>query len=217
VRDTRGTERVRGVTVEVRRGEVLGVVGVEGAGQHELLRALAGRARPVSGSIERPASVAFIPEDRQRDALVLTFSLSENIALRGAGSARGTISWRSIAARTAGLLERFAVRPPRPEALAGSLSGGNQQRLVLARELGDDPPAVVAENPTRGLDVAATAAMHRSLLAMRDAGAAVVVYSSDLDEVLELADRVIVMYAGAAHAVAADRATVSLAMLGGAA
>ena len=217
VRDARGTERVRGVTVEVRRGEVLGVVGVEGAGQHELLRALAGRARPVSGSIERPASVAFIPEDRQRDALVLTFSLSENIALRGAGSARGTISWRSIAAKTAGLLERFAVRPARAEALAGSLSGGNQQRLVLARELGDDPPAVVAENPTRGLDVAATAAMHRSLLAMRDAGAAVVVYSSDLDEVLELADRVIVMYGGAAHAVAADRATVSLAMLGGAA
>jgi simple sugar transport system ATP-binding protein len=217
VRDARGTERVRGVTVEVRRGEVLGIVGVEGAGQHELLRALAGRVHPASGSIERPASVAFIPEDRQRDALVLTFSLSENVALRGAGSARGTIAWRAIAARTAGLLERFGVRPPRPEALAGGLSGGNQQRLVLARELGDDPPAVVAENPTRGLDVAATATTHRSLLAMRDAGAAVVLYSSDLDEVLELADRVIVMHAGAAHTVAADRATIALAMLGGAA
>jgi simple sugar transport system ATP-binding protein len=97
------------------------------------------------------------------------------------------------------------------------LSGGNQQRLVLARELGDDPPAVVAENPTRGLDVAATTTTHQSLLAMRDAGAAVVLYSSDLDEVLELADRVIVMHAGAAHTVAADRATIALAMLGGAA
>jgi simple sugar transport system ATP-binding protein len=217
VRDARGTERVRGVSLEVRRGEVLGVAGVEGAGQHELLRALAGRARPVSGTVERPASVAFIPEDRQRDALVLGFTLAENIALRGAGSARGLTPWRAIAKRSAALLERFGVRPPDPTARADALSGGNQQRLVLARELGDDPPAVIAENPTRGLDVAAAATTHRSLLAMRDAGAAVVVYSSDLDEVLELADRVIVMHAGAARSVPSDRAAVALAMLGGAA
>jgi len=200
----------------VRRGEVLGLVGVEGAGQHELLRVLAGRANPDTGSVDRPPRVAFIPEDRHRDALVLSFSLAENVALAGAGAARGVMPWRSIESHTATLLERFDVHPAMPAALASALSGGNQQRLVLARELGESPDVVIAENPTRGLDVAATAATHRQLLAMRDAGAAVVVYSNDLDEVLELADRVVVMHAGTAREMPLDRAAIALAMLGGA-
>ncbi len=216
-RDARGVARLRGVSLEVRRGEVLGVAGVEGAGQHELLRLLAGRATADSGTVERPPRVSFIPEDRQRDALVLAFSLAENVALAGAGRARGTMPWRTLTTRTEALLRRFDVRPPRAQAMAGALSGGNQQRLVLARELGDMPDAVIAENPTRGLDVAATAATHQYLLAMRDAGAAVVVYSSDLDEVLELADRVIVVYAGTACTVRSERSAIALALLGGAA
>jgi simple sugar transport system ATP-binding protein len=216
-RDRRGASRVRGVSLDVRAGEVVGIAGVEGAGQHELLRLLAGRSASDGGRVERPASVAFIPEDRQRDALVLGFSLEENVALRGAGAARGVMPWPAIRARTTSLLERFEVRPASPTAAARELSGGNQQRLVLARELGDRPAAVVAENPTRGLDVAATAAMHRHLLDMRDAGAAVVIYSSDLDEVLELADRVIVMQGGMAREVPKERAAIALALLGSAA
>ena len=216
-RDERGALRLRDASLTVRRGELLGIVGVEGAGQHELLRILAGRAHPDAGEVDRPERVAFIPEDRHRDGLVLSFSLTENVALRGAAAARGVVRWRDVEARTTALLERFDVRPATPAALAAELSGGNQQRLVLARELGDGPDAVIAENPTRGLDVAATAATHAQLLAMRDAGAAVVVYSNDLDEVLALADRIVVMHAGIAREVRPDRAAIALAMLGGAA
>ncbi len=214
-RDARGAVSLRGVSLEVRGGEVLGLAGVEGAGQHELLRILAGRRAPDAGHVERPGAVGFIPEDRQRDALVMDFSLMENVALRGAGVARGVMPWRAIRERTAQLCERFDVRPARAAAIARELSGGNQQRLVLARELDDAPSAIVAENPTRGLDVAATAAMHRHLLDRRDAGAAVVMYSSDLDEVLELADRVIVMHGGTLREVPLDRAAIALSMLGG--
>jgi len=214
-RDARGAERVRGVTFEARGGEVLGIAGVEGAGQHELLRALAGRLAPSGGTVTRGSRVAFVPEDRHRDALILGFSLTENIALRDAGSARGLTRWQELRTAAVPLLERFGVRPADPQARAGSLSGGNQQRLVLARELAAAPEAVVAENPTRGLDVAATAATHRTLLAMRDAGAAVVVYSSDLDELLELADRVLVMHEGRATETPVRREAIAVALLGG--
>jgi simple sugar transport system ATP-binding protein len=207
---------VRGVTFEARAGELLGIAGVEGAGQHELLRALAGRLPAVAGSVTAPARVAFVPEDRQRDALILPFTLTENVALKNAGSARGRVRWSRWRETTAELLHRFGVRPPDTDARASALSGGNQQRLVLARELGDSPDAVIAENPTRGLDVAATAATHASLLAMRDAGAAVIVYSSDLDELLELADRVLVMHDGIATETPVQRDAIAVAMLGGA-
>ena len=215
IRDARGVPRVRGATLEVRGGELVGVVGVEGAGQRELLRVLAGRLEPTAGTVRRPTTLGFIPEDRQRDALVLAFSLTENVALRGAGAARGRMPWRALADSTAAIAQRFDVRPAVPTMTAGSLSGGNQQRLVLGRELAQTPEAIIAENPTRGLDVAATAATQQALLAMRDAGAAVVLYSSDLDEVLALADRVIVMFAGVASTAPLDRAAISLALLGG--
>ena len=214
-RDARGLERLRGVTLEVRGGEVLGIAGVEGAGQHELLRVLAGRLAPSAGSVSGRARTAFVPEDRQRDALVLGFSLTENVALRGAGAARGIMHWSGLRESTARLLPEFGVRPADPDLAAEALSGGNQQRLVIARELGDAPEVVIAENPTRGLDVAATAAMHRALLAMRDQGAAVVLYSSDLDEVLELADRTIVMHEGRATETPVQREAIAVALLGG--
>jgi general nucleoside transport system ATP-binding protein len=223
--DARGAERVRGVSLELRAGEIVGIAAVEGAGQHELLRALAGRIAPTSGTLERPTRVGFIPEDRHRDALLLDASLTENVALHGAGARRGLMPWRALAARTAELLARFDVRPGDPLAAAGALSGGNQQKLVVARELAADPSPrsgqqdsgprlIIAENPTRGLDVRATAAVHARLREARDDGAAVVVYSTDLDEVLLLADRVIAMYDGRVHEVPADREVVGRAMLG---
>jgi simple sugar transport system ATP-binding protein len=214
VRDERGVERVRGVTFEVRRGEILGVAGVEGAGQRELLRALAGRLAVRAGALERPARVAFIPDDRQRDALVLDFPLPENVALRGAGRRRGLMRWREVARRTAALVAQFAVRAGSLAAPVRTLSGGNQQRLVLARELADAPELVVADNPTRGLDIRATAVVHDRLRAARDAGAAVVVYSSDLDEVLALADRVLALFGGQGRVAEPDRDTVGRLMLG---
>ena len=214
-RGTDGAERVRGVTLEARAGELLGIAGVEGAGQHELLRALAGRLAASGGTVTPPERIAFVPEDRQRDALILSFALTENVALRGAGAARGRMRWTQWRERTGALLDRFGVRPADPDARASALSGGNQQRLVLARELGEAPDVVIAENPTRGLDVAATAATHASLLSMRDAGAAVIVYSSDLDELLELADRLLVMHEGRAMETPLQREAIAVAMLGG--
>lgn len=212
--DARGVVRVRDATLVARGGEVLGIAGVEGAGQRELLRALAGRLTPRAGALRLPARIGFVPEDRHRDALVLDFSIVENLALRGAGARRGRIAWSAIERRAGELMERFDIRAPGPRALVGSLSGGNQQKLVLARELDDAPQALVVESPTRGLDIAATAAVHRCLLDARDHGAAVVVYSPDLDEVLALADRLIVMFDGRAREVALDRDAAGRAMVG---
>jgi simple sugar transport system ATP-binding protein len=219
-RDLHGVTRVRDASLEVHAGELVGIAGVEGSGQRELLRLLAGRLAATSGTLERPERVAFVPEDRHRDALLLDGSLVENLALRGAGARRGLVPWSALAARTTALLERFDVRTggPGTEVEARTLSGGNQQKLIVARELAGDggagPVLVVAENPTRGLDVRATAAVHARLHEARSAGAAVVVYSSDLDEVLALADRVLVVYDGRVRAVEPDRDVVGRAMLG---
>ncbi len=214
--DDRGVTRARGVTLGVRAGEILGVAGVEGAGQHELLRALAGRVKPTSGSLRIPDRIGFVPADRHRDALVLDFTLAENLALAGAGAARGRMRWPAIERRTDELLARYGIVASGVRAPASSLSGGNQQKLVLARELDGAPRALVAENPTRGLDIAATAALQRHLLEARDAGMAIVLYSSDLDEVLALADRLVVMFEGRATEVPLDREAAGRAMLGAA-
>ncbi|HEX5831964.1 MAG TPA: ATP-binding cassette domain-containing protein, partial [Gemmatimonadaceae bacterium] len=214
VRDAAGVERVRDATFTVRAGELVALAGVEGAGQHELLRALAGRLPPAGGTLRRPREVGFVPEDRQRDALVLELPLTENVALRGAGARRGLMPWRALRAHTAALLAAHDVRARGPDAPAGALSGGNQQKLVLARELDGEPPVLVVENPTRGLDVRATAAVHARLRTARDRGAAVLVHSVDLDELLLLADRVLVMHAGTVHAVERERGAIGRAMLG---
>ncbi len=214
VSDEGSVERVRGVTLAVRAGEIIGLAAVEGSGQHELLRALAGIAAPSHGSVERRGDVGFVPEDRHRDALVLDFSLTENVALRGAGSRRGRVAWRDMTRATRELMSQHDVRASGPDVPARSLSGGNQQKLIVARELAGRPAALVVENPTRGLDIAATAAVHSRLLEARDAGAAIVFYSSDLDEVLALADRVVVMHAGELRSAGKNREAIGAAMLG---
>lgn len=213
--DAAGVQRVANATLQLRGGEIVGVAAVEGSGQHELLRLMAGRLAPTTGQLRRPAATGFIPEDRHRDAVLLDAPLTENVALRGAATRRGLMRWDQVATDTAALMARHDVRAPGPDVPMRTLSGGNQQKLVLARELDGHPALLVAENPTRGLDFVATAAVHDALRAARANGVAVVLYSSDLDEVLALADRVVVMLGGRLQALdTTDRDLVGRAMLG---
>ena len=214
LRDSRGVARVRHATVTVRAGEIVGIAGVEGSGHHELLLALAGRLLPISGDAHVPDDVAFIPEHRLRDALVPAFSVTENVALRDAGRLRGRMRWDDLAEGARQSVNKHGIRAPGVTAPVHTLSGGNQQKLVLARELDAAPSLVVAENPTQGLDVRAAGAIRLRLRAARDAGAGVVVYASDLDELLALADRVLVTYGGSVREVAADTDAIGRAMLG---
>jgi simple sugar transport system ATP-binding protein len=191
---------VRWATLSVRAGEIVGVAAVEGNGQRELLRAVAGRLQPLRGRREVAGPVAFIPEDRTTEGLIPSLTLTENVVLGSRADdpwiRRGRVDWKVARARTASLLGEFGVVAAGPDALAASLSGGNQQKVVVGRELAREPRVVVAENPTRGLDLRAADAIHGRLRAAAAAGAAVLVYSSDLDEVLALADRVLVASRG---------------------
>ena len=214
VLDDRGMVRVREVNLAVQAGEIVGIAGVEGSGVRELLRAFAGRATIAAGTLDAPAGAGFVPEDRHHEGVALDFSLTENVALRGAGSRRGLAPWRVVRERTVALLEAFDIRAAGAGVPARVLSGGNQQKLVLARELEGSPRLLVAENPTRGLDLRATAAVHDRLRAARNAGMAILMYSSDLDELLELADRTFAMFAGTLIAVARERQAIGEAMLG---
>jgi ABC-type uncharacterized transport system ATPase subunit len=214
VRDAIGVERLRSATMVVRAGEVVGVAAVEGNGQHELLRLLAGRMAPSTGEVSIPPTVGFIPEDRQRDALIQDFSLTDNVALRGAGARRGLLAWAEIRGTTRRLMHDYDVRARDENMRARTLSGGNQQKLVVGREIEGSLTALVAENPSRGLDVQAAAAIRKRILAARDAGMAVVLHSSDLDEVLTLADRIVVVFAGRVTEMTGDYASIGRAMLG---
>jgi general nucleoside transport system ATP-binding protein len=163
--------------------------------------------------------VGFIPADRHRDAVLLDRTLTENIALRGAGERRGRIDWQYWRNVTTEMLAAFDVRAPNPETTMRALSGGNQQKLVLARVVVDlsaagAPAAVIADNPTRGLDVRATAAVHDRLRGAAAAGMAVVFYSSDLDELIALATRVFVLHAGVLREVPLNREIIGRAMIG---
>lgn len=212
---------VRDASLEIAAGQVVGIAAVEGNGQRELLRAAAGRLRPLRGRLEVAQPVAYIPEDRVAEGLVPELTLTENVVLGailgGPWIRGGRIDWRAARAHTAALLEEFTVVAPGPDAPAAALSGGNQQRLVVARELSRRPAVVVAENPTRGLDLRATADVHERLRRAAAAGAAVLFHASDLDEVLERADRVVVMSRGVLTEVPAhaSRAAVGAMMLGG--
>jgi general nucleoside transport system ATP-binding protein len=214
IKDANGITKLSGVSFVVCAGEIVGIAGVEGQGQHELLRVVAGRMPVASGTLAAPAEVGFVPEDRQRDALVLDFPLYENVALRGAGSRRGRISWGRMREGTRQLITAFDVRAAGDDVPASTLSGGNQQKLVLGRELTAGPPALVVENPSRGLDIQATAAIHARLIDARNGGCAVMIYASDVDEVLALADRVLVVAQGTVREVAKDRDAAGRAMLG---
>ena len=212
---------VRRATLTIRAGEIVGVAAVEGNGQRELLRAVAGRVQPLRGRRDVAGPIGFIPEDRTTEGLILSLSLVENVVLGSRRDdpwiRRGRIDWKVARARTASLVQEFGVVASGPDAPAASLSGGNQQKVVVGRELARQPRVVVAENPTRGLDLRATEAIHARLRRAAADGAAVLIYSSDLDEVLELAGRLLIATRGSISEVpsGATRAEIGELMVTG--
>jgi general nucleoside transport system ATP-binding protein len=191
---------IRHAALSVRAGEIVGIAAIEGNGQRELLRAVAGRIAPLRGKLQVAQPVGFIPEDRTSEGLISSFNLTENVVL-GLGEdapwiRNGRVDWAEAERTTAALLQDLAVVSTGPRTRAGALSGGNQQKLVVARELFRSPAVVVAENPTRGLDIRATRDVHARLRSAALAGASVLFHSADLDEVMELADRIIVVTRG---------------------
>ncbi len=212
--------RARLGPITIRAGEVVGIAAVEGNGQREMLRALAGLpvASPISVSAE--GRVAFVPEDRTVEGLIPSFSVTENLVLGLTDDprwARGhRLDWAAARAQAEELIRSFDIRTAGPDAPVSTLSGGNQQKLVLARALARRPDLVVAENPTRGLDIRATGEVHERLRQAARDGAAVLLYSTDLDEVLELGERVLVMHRGriGEAPAGADRRLVGAMMLG---
>ncbi|MDQ8153201.1 MAG: ATP-binding cassette domain-containing protein [Gemmatimonadota bacterium] len=216
VRDARGVLRVHQANVTCHAGEIIGVAGVEGSGVHELLRVLAGRLTPTAGTVSLPDTVGFVPEDRLRDAVIEDFSLSENFALRGAAARRGRMPWPELRAHTARAMAAHDVRAPSPDVRAGTLSGGNQQKFVVGREMENRPALVIAENPVRGLDLRATEHVLRELAASAASGSAVVIFSTDVDELLPLADRMLVTFAGQVREVPVVRDAIARALVGAA-
>jgi ABC-type uncharacterized transport system ATPase subunit len=210
--DDRGLPAVDGVSLQVRAGEIVAVAGIDGNGQSELIDAISGLRPVASGSVRlkgrditnctprqaREAGVGHIAEDRHARGLVLDFSLAENLALNDyrTGTRFGLLNPKRIVAAAGKLLHEFDVRGGTPATPARSLSGGNQQKVVIAREVSGNPEALIAAQPTRGLDVGAIEFVHRRLLAERDAGRAILLFSLELDEVRSLADRILVIYDG---------------------
>jgi simple sugar transport system ATP-binding protein len=214
VNNSRDLPAVRGLSLEVRNGEILGIAGVDGNGQSELVEALVGVRHVESGTIEMNGvqianlspkeifdnKISSIPEDRQRRGLVLEYTVGENMVLGTHTdppfAKRGILQESEIRRNAEELIEQFDVRPPEPLYLAGSLSGGNQQKVIIAREVSHDPEVLIASQPTRGLDVGAIEYVHRSLVDQRDRGKAVLLVSLDLDEVMNVSDRIAVIFEG---------------------
>ncbi len=188
------------VDLEVRAGEIVAVAGVEGNGQRELALVLAGVDRPTSGSVRTAPHPGFIPQGRLDGGLVGDFSLAENVALGlgnpDAETSNVFLNWPAIERDTQRLIDTFDVRSGTPDAAAWTLSGGNQQKVVIGRELARSEALLVAENPTRGLDIAATIFVRNRLVEARRQGLGIVLISTDLDEVLALGDRVFVLVRG---------------------
>ncbi len=236
VNDDRHLAAVRDVSFVVRAGEIVGIAGVEGNGQSELIEAITGLRRVEEGEIAvggrvvthatarkmLDAGVGHIPEDRQRRGLVLEFTIAENIALHdyrySPDSRFGWLFPRRLVQRARQLIREFDVRGGGPNTRAASLSGGNQQKVIAAREVARDPKVLVAAQPTRGLDVGAIEYLHRRLVEERDEGRAILLVSLELDEVLSLSDRILVMYEGrivGEHGAEATEEEIGLEMLGG--
>jgi len=212
--DDRGIEKVRALSLEVRAGEIVGIAGIDGNGQTELIDAISGLYPIESGTVSvggedvtsesahghLEAGLGHIPEDRQRRGLVLEYSIAENLALhdyRSAPASRfGWLFPRRLVQRARALIREFDVRGGGPTTRAGGLSGGNQQKVVLAREIDRDPKVLIAAQPTRGLDVGAIEFVHRRLIEERDEGRAILLVSLELEEVLSLSDRILVIYEG---------------------
>jgi simple sugar transport system ATP-binding protein len=214
VRDERGLEAVRGVSFEVRAGEIVGIAGVDGNGQSELIDAITGLRKIESGRVvvggtdvtgegakeSLDAGLGHIPEDRHRRGLILDFSLAENLALHDydhePNSRWGWLFPNRLVQVAKRLLREFDVRGGTPQTPAASLSGGNQQKVVIAREINRNPQVLIAAQPTRGLDVGAIEFVHRRLIGERDEGRAILLVSFELDEILSLSDRILVLYEG---------------------
>lgn len=232
------TVSVDHVNLTVRAGEVVGIAGVQGNGQSALIEALTGVRRPASGTImldgqditqasvraRHKLGMAHIPEDRQHNALIANFSVAENMVLDTYYDTRFSsglhINWPDVHTAAARFATDFDVRTPSVYAAAGHLSGGNQQKLVVARELSRETTVIIAGQPTRGLDVVSTGYIHSRLIAARDSGDGVLIVSSELDEILALSDRIFVMFKGRfvaefnSDAGLPDKSAIGLAMAG---
>jgi len=213
-KDDRGREVVRGIDLEIRAGETLGIAGVAGNGQDELVEALTGLRKPSAGTVTMgghdvtgwgprqlyEAGLAHVPGDRHRWAMIMSFPLEDNLVLTSyyrPPFARGPARQdRAVDAWASDLIARFDIRTPSATAITDTLSGGNQQKAVVAREFSSEPRMLVLDQPTRGLDVGSIEFIHNRAIEMRDAGAAILLVSAELDEVLELSDRIAVMYRG---------------------
>ena len=215
VKGDRGEEAVKGLSFEVREGEILGIAGVEGNGQTELIEAITGLRKLEKGKVElngidvtgRPPKelydlgMAHIPEDRTNMGLILDMTVTENSILglqwrKKFQRARGIINWVAARRHANELISKFDIVAPGPDAPVKSLSGGNQQKLIVAREVSKEPALIVAAQPTRGVDVASTEYIRNYLVKLRNENKAVLLVSADLDEILQLSDRMAVMYEG---------------------
>jgi simple sugar transport system ATP-binding protein len=227
----KGLPALRDVSLEVRAGEILGVAGVSGNGQRELAEVIAGLRSPSQGTVrldgrdvtQQPparrirAGLAFIPEERLRDGVIKMMTVEENLLLedhsRPGFSRRGFLRFAAIAAHTRDLVRRFDIKTPSRLTRLGNLSGGNIQKLILARALWKTPSVLVAAQPTRGVDIGSTEYIHQRLIAQREEGTATLLISEDLDEVRNLSDRIAVMYEGRITGVV-DTAQASVQQLG---
>ena len=235
VRDDRGLTAVNGVSLDVHEGEILALAGVQGNGQTELVEAIAGMRPIESGTVTLngrditnrspreilDAGLGHIPEDRQRDGLVMALSVADNLVLntprRAPFARRGTRNLVAVQANAERLIADFDIRAESPREPVSSLSGGNQQKVIVARELSRPLQVLVASQPTRGLDVGSIEYVHRQMVEHRNQGHATLVVSSELDEVLALGDRIAFMYAGRISGIvdpSASRETIGLLMAG---
>ncbi|ARI77448.1 ABC transporter ATP-binding protein [Halobacillus mangrovi] len=214
VKDVRGVEMVKGLNLEVRAGEIVGIAGVDGNGQSELIEAIAGLRKTDSGTIQlhekvitnltprkvTEAGVSHIPQDRHKFGLVLDFPIGENMVLQSyyqePFSKKGVMNFKNIYKKAKELIEEYDVRTPDVFTKARSLSGGNQQKAIIGREVDRSPDLIIAAQPTRGLDVGAIEFIHKKLIEERDKGRAVLLLSFELEEIMNLSDRIAVMFDG---------------------
>lgn len=237
VEDSRGIDVVKDLNLVVREGEILGLAGIDGNGQSELIEAITGlrpiksgevliNGKNVAGSTVREifkSGISNIPEDRQKHGLILDFTVYENMVIENYQiepfAKRGRLDFDKIKSFAHELVEKFDVRPTNIDLRAGALSGGNQQKVIIAREVTNDPDILIATQPTRGLDVGAIEFVHKSLVEQRDKGKAVLLVSYELDEVLSVSDYIAVIYEGEivghVNAKETDENALGLMMSGG--
>ena len=213
VKDNRGVDKVKGLNLSIRKGEILGIAGVDGNGQTELIDAISGMRKAQKGKVilkgkditnENPRDIIDlgmnqIPEDRQKRGLVLEYPIKDNLILENIDkdfSKNGILDFEKIEENANNLIDKFDIRPNDINEKAGSLSGGNQQKVIIAREITNNPDLLIAAQPTRGLDVGAIEFIHQYLVELRNQGKAVLLISFQLDEVMDLSDRICVIYDG---------------------